>query len=138
MSHAETVESYLHRSEFPYEQIDPETWILLLPNARKSRVILRVDAPIILITTAILDLHEDTQDRESLFRTLLELNNELMHGSYALQDQRVVLSGAQLLTNFDQHELLAILDDMSMAIDTHEHRLAQWKTVTHASEESRG
>ncbi len=130
MSNAETVESYLHRSDLPYEQLDPETWVILLPNQRRSRLALRIDDPIVLFSTPVLNISADTMDRERLFQTLLELNNDLLHGAYALQNDRIVLSGAQLLANFNLAEFQIVVDDMALAMDTHHARLADWHVTT--------
>ena len=65
------------------------------------------------------------RERDFLVR-LLELNSELLHGAYALQDGRIVLSGAQQLESVDLNEFQATLDDMGMALDNHLDRLTRW------------
>ena len=75
---------------------------------------------------SVLDLTALTENQEALFRLLLELNNTLMHCAYAIQDDRVVLSGAQPLENLDQNEFQAVVDDMAVALDSHQAALAPW------------
>ena len=82
----------------------------------------------------MLDVSGYVDDREGLFQRLLELNSELMHSSYGLSEGRVVLSGAQELQNLDLNEFQAVLDDMTMALDTHlatlfSHRRLNWPPV---------
>jgi hypothetical protein len=129
----ELVESYLLRTGVPHEQVDPSTYVIQLDNERRSRIAIKVEAPIVLFTTPVLDITKDTNERENLFRTLLEFNAQLLHSSYALEAGRVVLSGAQPLENLDLNEFQAVLDDMTMALDTHSDTLGKWNIgVAHA------
>jgi hypothetical protein len=64
-----------------------------------------------------------------LFRRLLELNSELLHSSYSLQGDQVVLSGAQQLENLDFNEFQAMVDDMCMALDNHYDKIAPMVTT---------
>ncbi len=127
MSSVETIESYLRRSDLPHEQIDPETWVIQLSAKRWSRIALRIEDPIVLYTAAILDITEATSDKEALYRSVLELNNTLLHCGYALQDERIVLSGAHPLQNLDQNEFQATIDELTMALDNHYEKLAPWR-----------
>jgi hypothetical protein len=126
MSHTETVESYLLRSGLQHDNLDDTTWVLELDDARKSRIVARIQDPIILFSTPLFDISDGTPALESLFRTLLELNGELMHSAYALQESHVVLSGAQEIENLDLNEFQAVIDDMTMALDTHREALGRW------------
>ena len=60
----------------------------------------------------------------TLFRALLELNADLLHSSYRLEGDRVVLTGAQQLENLDFNEFQAMVDDMCIALDNHIDRIA--------------
>ncbi len=126
MSSTETVESYLRRCGMVHDQVEATTWLIHLEDARQSRILARIEEPIILFSTPIFEVVEDTHDRVGLFQRLLELNSELMHSAYALQGKRVVLSGAQALENLDLNEFQAVLDDMTMALDRHLPQLTAW------------
>ena len=123
MSNTETVESYHLQSGVQHDQLDEITWVIQLEDSRRSKIIARIEDPIILFSTPIFEVSEDTHDREGLFQTLLRLNSELMHSAYALEGQNVVLAGAQELQNLDHNELQAVLDDMAIALDNHQARL---------------
>ena len=129
MSSAETVESYLYRAQVPHDQIEDSTWVVQLGDMRESRVIVRIEEPIILFTTPILSLDEDVQNSLDLYRTLLELNADLLHTSYAIEGQRVVLTGAHELVNLDFNEFQAVVDDMTMARDSHKEKLSAWEST---------
>ncbi|TPV97285.1 MAG: YbjN domain-containing protein [Myxococcales bacterium FL481] len=126
MSATETVESYLIRTGVAHEQIDDTTWVVQLDDARRSRIAVKIEEPILLFSTPILEVPAQAGDLEKLYRTLLELNAELVHGAYALQGQRVVLSGTQQTESVDLNEFQATLDDMAMALDKHRDQLGSW------------
>ena len=135
MSNAETVETYLLRSEAPHEQVEESTWVVH-PGSGNHRVVVKVQDPIVLFSTGILQVpeppagesgtYDQIASREALYKTLLELNAQLLHASYGLQGNQVVLSGAHERSHLDLNEFQAVLDDMAMALDTHLDTLARW------------
>jgi len=124
---SDTVENYLLRMEIPNEQLDEATWVLAPESLRDSRIIMKVSAPIVLFSAPLFTLNASSTGREALFRRLLEFNEELLHCSYGLQGDQVVLSGAQQLENLDYNEFQAMIDDMSMSLDRHLGELAPWR-----------
>ena len=126
MTIPEAIEHFLLHSAVPNEPLDATTWLLRLDNEQRSNVLLRIDDPIALASAAMLTVDENTPDKEGLYKTLLELNSELLHCAYALQDGRVVLSGSQQLENLDLNEFQALIDDMTMALDNHHEALSRW------------
>ena len=119
-----------------FDQVDATTWVLQLGNRRASRVFVMIEEPIVLLTVPLANIDESTPERERLFRTLLELNADLLRSSYALEQpnledgrgaQQLVLSAALQSDRLDVDEFLAVLDDMTMALDTHLDKLSDWK-----------
>jgi hypothetical protein len=126
MTNVETLESHMIRMEIPYEQVGDGTWVLYPDDASNAQVAVKVEDPIVLFSIQLFDLDQATRDREGLFRRLLELNSELLHASYALEGNDVVLAGALQLEEMDFTEFQAMIDDMSMALDNHYEKLAPW------------
>lgn len=134
MSNTETVESYLLRSGVQHDHVDDATWVIQLEDSRASNIVAHIEEPIILFSTPIFDVSDQTHDREGLFQKLLQLNSELMHSAYALQGQSVVLAGAQELENLDLNEFQAVLDDMAIALDKHQDHLTPWNPKASAND----
>lgn len=126
MATVDELDSHLIKTGCQYEAIGQSTWVLAPDSAHPAQIVVRADDPIVLFTLAVLDLAPDVEGREALFRTLLELNSELLHTSYSLEGDRVVLSGAQQLENLDFNEFQAMIDDMCMALDNHWNKLSEW------------
>lgn len=133
---ADTVESMLFRSGAVFDQLDPTTWVLHLDNRHQCRVVVKIAEPIVLFSMPLGTLDEDTQDRERLFRTLLELNADFMHNAYAIEGERLVLSGALQTENLDANEFQAIIDDLTMTLDNHLEKLADWKLTARPTAEA--
>jgi len=130
MSYADTLESYMLRMELPHEQVSDDTWVLAPDSLRHARIIVRIDEPIVLYSTPLFGVTEATTDRETLYRKLLEFNDSLLHCAYALDNDQIVLSGAQQLEDLDYNEFQAMIEDMVMAIDSHLDQLTPWRPAT--------
>lgn len=133
---ADNVESLLFRSGAVFDQLDPTTWVLHLDNHHHSRVVVKVEDPIVLFSLPLGTLEEISGDREQLYRTLLELNSDFMHNAYAIEGSRLVLSGALQSENLDANEFQAIIDDLTMTLDNHLEKLADWKLIAGPSAEA--
>jgi hypothetical protein len=133
---ADNVESLLFRSGVPFDQVDPTTWILQLDNNHRSRVIVKIEDPIVLFSLSLGELHDQITNREQLYRTLLELNSDFMHNAYAITGERLVLSGALQSENLDANEFQAIIDDLTMTLDNHLEKLSNWNLNTRSTAEA--
>jgi hypothetical protein len=136
MTSADNVESLLFRTGVRFDQVDPTTWVLQLDNQHRSRVIVKVEEPIVLFSLPLGVLDEQIDNREALYRTLLELNSELMHNAYAIEGERVVLSGALQTENLDAKIFQAVIDDLTMTLDTHLDKLSNWKLNARSTAEA--
>lgn len=126
MSSVDDLDSHLIQTGLPYEQIGHNTWVIQPESAHGPTIAVSADVPIVLFSVPVLELTKEQHDDVHLFRCLLELNAELLHSSYSLQGDKVVLSGAQQLQNLDFNEFQAMIDDICMALDNHWDRLAPW------------
>lgn len=127
MSYAETLESYMFRMEMPADKVADDTWVVAPESSHHGRIILKLDEPIVLYTSPIFSVTEATPDHLGLFRRLLEYNDQMLHCAYALDGDQIVLSGAHQLADLDFSEFRAMIEDMSMALDSHIELLAPWR-----------
>jgi hypothetical protein len=126
MSSVDDLDSHLIQTGLPFEQIGHNTWVIQPESAHAPQIAVSADVPIVLFSVPVIELTGEQRKDVELFRCLLELNAELLHSSYSLQGDKVVLSGAQQLENLDFNEFQAMIDDMCMALDKHWDRLAPW------------
>ena len=118
MATKEDVEAYLLRAGLEAEEIEDGTWVIHGQDEHVPDVVLHVEDPIVVFRMKVMDLPEG--DVTSLLRLLLELNaSEMLHASFGLENDVVVLGGAQQLENLDYNEFQAMLDDMYVGINRH-------------------
>jgi len=123
MKTAEDIESYLLMNGAPYEQIKPGIWLVRLEGGQSLAI--SMAGPVVAFRLKVMDL--PSSDRESLYRTLLSLNTtEMVHGSFGLEGDAVVMVDALELENLDGNELQAVIDEFSMALTKHFPTLARW------------
>jgi len=110
------VEAYLLKLNRRFRAVDEQPGTYLLETiGSMPPVALRIEAPIVVMRVHIGDA-TDGQGAE-LFRKLLELNAKaLIHSSYGLEGNRVVLSSALELENLDFNELQATLEEIDFAL----------------------
>jgi len=115
MRSAKDVEAYLTRLNRQFHEIDGESGTYLLPS-NGTQIAVRVDPPLVVLRVHIGDIKKGDADL-ALFRRLLQLNAKgLVHASYGLDDDRIVLSAALELENLDFNELEATLDEIDIAL----------------------
>jgi hypothetical protein len=115
------VEAYLGRLNRSFKALETEPGTFLISSGENyPPVALRVDPPIVLVRVHIGDaLGGNNADETALFRKLLQLNARgLVHASYGLEENRIVLSSALELENLDFNELEATLDEIDLALTT--------------------
>lgn len=110
------VEAYLGRLNRQFSPVDTEPGTFLIRSGEKfPPIALRVDPPLVVLRIHIGDAPKT--DNVDIYRKLLQLNaRSLVHASYGLEDERIVLSAALELENLDFNELQATLDELDLAL----------------------
>ena len=112
------VEAYLEKLGRHHDPVEGESGTFLVRSSGSMPAIaLRVDPPLVLMRAAIGNAPSEPGHSLNLFRKLLQLNaKELVHSSYGLEGDRIVLSSALELANLDFNELEATLDEIDLAL----------------------
>ena len=115
MRSAKDVEAYLTRLNRQFQEVDGESGTYIIPS-NGTQIALRVEPPLVVLRVHIGDVKKGDADLP-LFRRLLQLNARgLLHASYGIDDDRIVLSSALELENLDFNELEATLDEIDIAL----------------------
>lgn len=118
MATKEDIESYLIRTGVEYEEIEEGMWVVRGEESHVADVVIRAEEPIVVFRMKVMELPKG--EMESFLRHLLTLNAaEMLHAAFGLENEWVVVGGAQQLENLDYNEFQAMLDDIYMAITTH-------------------
>ncbi len=127
MRSAEEIESFLLDLELPFRRLgdEPTMWVLHDEDSHLQNIIVYKTDTILNFRIKLFDLPEEPP--VALLRRLLMLNaSEMVHGSYGLEEDAVVLTGALELENIDLNEVQAMLDSFALAISTHHAELSSY------------
>jgi hypothetical protein len=125
----EDIQSYLDRLEagaLTITEVEPNLWIAKTPD--DAEVVVHYAPPVVILRVRVMELPEKEPRRSELFRQLLEYNaRELVHGSYGLEGNHVVLTDTLELENLDFNEFEASFDSITLALASHLAALAPYR-----------
>ncbi|HEU4642766.1 MAG TPA: hypothetical protein VFS44_09940 [Gemmatimonadaceae bacterium] len=129
----EDVEGFLDRLSMDgasYSEIQPGMWIVRPGGELDADVVVHYSPPVVLLRLKVMDLPSDERAMGTLARRLLQLNaSELVHGSYGIEGDAVVLTEAMELSHLDYEEFLAAYESMTLALASHLRELAPYREV---------
>ena len=107
-------------------ELEPNIW--LVRTSEDAEVVVHFAPPVVILRVRVMELPESEPRRSELFRQLLEYNaRELVHGSYGLEGDHVVLTDALELENLDFSEFEASFDSLNLALASHLGSLAAFR-----------
>lgn len=125
----EDIQSFLDRLEagaLAVTEVEPNLWIAKTPD--DAEVVVHYAPPVVILRVRVMELPGAEPRRSELFRQLLEYNaRELVHGSYGLEGNHVVLTDTLELENLDFSEFEASFDSMTLALASHLAALAPYR-----------
>lgn len=125
------VESFLLRlgaTGATYSEVEPGFWIVRPSSESDLSIAVNYTPPVVLLRIEVMTLPADGQRTATLTRRLLELNaSDLLHGSYGIQDDRIVLTEALELSALDYEEFLASYESMTLALSSHLRELGSYR-----------
>ena len=129
MTTREDVQSWLDRLDagsLTVTELEPNIWVA--KNLDGAEVVVHFAPPVVILRVRVMELPEAEPRRGELFRQLLELNvRDLVHGSYGLEGDHVVLTDALELENLDYNEFEASFDSMTLSLASHLSSLAPYR-----------
>jgi hypothetical protein len=107
-------------------EIEPNIWLLRTPD--DAEVVVSYAPPVVILRVRVMELPASEPRRGELFRQLLEYNaRDLVHGSYGLEGDHVVLTDTLELENLDFSEFEASFESMTLALASHLGALASYR-----------
>jgi hypothetical protein len=123
MTTREDVRAFLDRLELPVESIADDMWLVRTPEG--AELIVHYAPPVLVLRVRVMPLPTDAAKGGELSRMLLEFNaRDLVHGSYGIEGDHVVLTDALELTDLDFSEFEASVDSLALALASHLNALA--------------
>lgn len=128
----EDLESYLLRLGLEYEEVEDGMWLLRPEDG--PAIVVQTSPPVLLLRLKVLELPSPTEAHRllPLYRRLLELNaSDIVHGSYGLDGDDVILSDALDSDRLDFERLRSSYESMLYAATSHMAELAELVMAAH-------
>ncbi len=123
MTTREDVRAYLDRLDLPIESVAEDMW--LLRTNEGAELVVHFAPPVLVLRVRVMQLPAEPAQAAELNRMLLEFNaRDLVHGSYGIEGDHIVLTDALELTDLDFSEFEASVDSLSLALASHLNALA--------------
>ena len=107
-------------------ELEPNLW--LVRTSEDAEVVVHYAPPVVILRVRVMELPDSEPRRGELFRQLLEYNaRDLVHGSYGLEGDHVVLTDTLELENLDFSEFEASFDSLNLALASHLGSLAAFR-----------
>ncbi|MDH5643894.1 MAG: YbjN domain-containing protein [Gemmatimonadota bacterium] len=129
MAGREELENFIDRlgEEVSSEETQSGVWVISATEDGVP-VFISEDPPVVVFRVNIMGLPPAGEKRNNLMQRLLELNAEgLVHGSYGIEGNQVVLSDALQLESLDFHEFQASFESITLALASHMPELASFQ-----------
>jgi hypothetical protein len=125
----EDIQSYLDRLDggsLTVMEIEPNLW--LARTTDEAEVVVHYAPPVVILRVRVMELPDSEPRRSELYRQLLEYNaRELVHGSYGVEADHVVLTDTLELADLDYSEFEASFDSITLALASHLGALAPYR-----------
>ena len=111
-----------------YSEVEPGLWVVKPGGELDFDVVINYSPPVLLLRVKVMTLPQDPAALATLSRRLLELNaSELIHGSYGIEEDSIVLTEALELSHLDFEEFLAAYESMLVALASHLRELGSYR-----------
>ena len=127
----EDIESFLDRLSSEgasYNEVEPGLWIVRPSGALDIDVVVHYSPPVVVLRVKVMNLPTDESSVATLSRRLLQLNaTDLVHGSYGIERESIVMTEALELSHLDYEEFLAAYEGMTLALASHLRELGAYR-----------
>jgi hypothetical protein len=125
----EDIQSFLDRLDggsLTAMEIEPNLWLARTTDG--AEVVVHYAPPVVVLRVRVMELPGGEPRRGELYRQLLEYNaRELVHGSYGVEGDHVVLTDTLELADLDYSEFEASFDSITLALASHLGALAPYR-----------
>ena len=125
----EDIQSFIDRLDggtVEATEVEPGLWRVRTQSG--AEVVIHYAPPVVVLRVRVMEPPAQDDKRSGLYRQLLEFNaTDLIHGSYGLEGDHVVLPDALELADLDYSEFEASFDSMTLALASHLNALAPYR-----------
>jgi len=119
----EEIEGFLDRltaEGASYSEVEPGFWRVKPAGSLGLDLVVHFSPPVVVLRVKVMSTNANDSANAELYKRLLELNaTELVHGSYGIEGDSVVLTEALELSHLDYAEFQAAYEGMTLALVSH-------------------
>jgi len=123
MINKEDIEAFLDRLSAEgasYKEVEPGLWVVKPGGSLDFDMVVNFSPPVALLRVKVIELPKDQKAVAELTRRLLELNaSDMVHGSYGIEQNAVVITEALELNHLDYEEFQAAFESIAIALASH-------------------
>jgi hypothetical protein len=127
----EDIEGWLNRlgaDGASFSEVEPGLWVAKPAGELDFSVVVNYSPPVVLLRVKVMTLPTNREALATLSRRLLELNaTDLVHGSYGIEDESIVMTEALELSHLDYEEFLAAFESITVALASHLRELGSYR-----------
>jgi len=117
----EDIQSFIDRLEsngLSSNEVEPDLWVV--KSAEGAEVVINLAPPVVIFRVRVMEVPSGEKASGAMFRKLLELNaRDLVHGSYGLEGDHILLTDTLELEHLDSSEFQASFDSITLALASH-------------------
>lgn len=126
MLNKEKLEGFMLELGLSFEEQEENVWVVFGEEMGMENVIVLIEEPIIIVRVNVMEVPE--KNKQEFYGTLLRLNaTDMIHGAYAVDDEKVILMNTLVADTLDLEEFQATLDAIGLALVQHYEILAKYR-----------
>lgn len=127
----EDIEGFLDRLNadgVSHSEVEPGLWVVRPSGELDFAVVVHYSPPVVIMRVKVMALPSGADAMATLSRRLLELNaTDLVHGSYGIENNSIVMTEALELSHLDYEEFLAAYESITVALASHLRELGSFR-----------
>jgi hypothetical protein len=127
----EEIEGFLDRlgaEGASYSEVEPGLWVVRPSGELDFNVVVHFSPPVVLLRVKVMTLPTKPESLATLSRRLLELNaSDLLHGSYGIENDSIVMTEALELAHLDYEEFLAAFESITVSLASHLREIGMYR-----------
>lgn len=132
MANNEDIERFLNRlaadESATVSELEPGMWLVKPGGELDFSIVVHYSPPVVILRVKVMNVPKRDGVMERLSRRLLELNaTDLIHGSYGIEAESIVMTEALELSHLDYEEFLAAYESMTVSLASHLRELGSYR-----------
>lgn len=127
----EDIEGFLNRLSADgasYSEVEPGLWVIKPSGELDLNVVVNYSPPVVILRVKVMSIPANAEALATLSRRLLELNaTDLVHGSYGIEKDSIVITEALELSHLDYEEFQAAFESITVALASHLRELGSYR-----------